>query len=70
MIKNFTKNILSKIIYEINVKENKEQINNEIIKPILTTFSEQIYPYVSLLFILYCINLIIIITILILIITK
>lgn len=70
MIKNFTKNILNKIINEISIKENKEKINNEIIKPILTTFSEKIYPYVSLLFILYCVNLIIIITILILIITK
>ena len=70
MIKNFTKNILNKIINEISIQENKEKINNEIIKPILTTFSEKIYPYVSLLFILYCVNLIIIITILILIITK
>jgi hypothetical protein len=70
MIKNFTKNILNKIINEISIKENKEKINNEIIKPILLTFSEKIYPYVSLLFILYCVNLIIIITILILIITK
>ena len=70
MIKNFTKNILNKIISEISLKQNKEKINNEIIKPILLTFSEKIYPYVSLLFILYCVNLIIIITILILIITK
>jgi len=70
MIKNISKNILNKIINEISIQENKDKINNEIIKPILTTFSEKIYPYVSLLFILYCVNLIIIITILILIITK
>lgn len=70
MIEKFTKNLLNKIVVEVNKDDNKYIINKQILTPILTSFSNKIYPYVSLLFIMYIINLIIIIIILILIITK
>ena len=64
LIKDFVK----KTAVEIKKQENKERIENEILNPIFSSFTERIYPYVSLLFILYCLNLILIIIILILII--
>lgn len=68
MIEKITKDFINRIVCEINKIENKEKLENEIIKPIFCTFSERIYPYVSLLFIMYSLNLILIIIILILII--
>jgi hypothetical protein len=68
MIDKLIKDFIDKAIVEIKKQENKERIENEILNPIFSSFTERIYPYVSLLFILYCLNLILIIIILILII--
>jgi hypothetical protein len=68
MIDKLIKDFIDKAIIEIKKQENKERIENEILNPIFSSFTERIYPYVSLLFILYCLNLILIIIILILII--
>ena len=68
MIDNLTKDFINKFIIEINKIENKKRIENEIINPLICSFSNKIFPYVSLLFIMYTLNLILIITVLILII--
>lgn len=66
MIDKLTKDFINKIIVEFNKTENKEKIENEILNPFLTKFSDRIYPYVSLLFIMYTVNLILIIIVLVL----
>lgn len=58
------KEFLNKCVYEINKNDNKELIQNKIFNPILSNLTEKIYPYVSLVFIMYCINIILIIIIL------
>lgn len=68
MIEKLTKDFINKIILEINKQENKEKLESDIINPIFSNFAERIYPYVSLLFIMYSLNLILIIIILVLII--
>jgi hypothetical protein len=68
MIDTLTKDFINKFIIEINKIENKKRIENEIINPLICSFSNKIFPYVSLLFIMYTLNLILIITVLILII--
>ena len=65
MIDKFVKDFITKTIIEFKKKENKELLENEILNPIFSSFSERIYPYVSLLFIMYSINLLLIIVILI-----
>lgn len=68
MLERLTKNFIEKIIIEINKQENKDKLEKEVINPIFSNFADRIYPYVSLLFIMYSLNLILIIIILILII--
>lgn len=68
MINKLTKDFINKIVIEINKTDNKEKLEKEIINPIFSNFAGKIYPYVSLLFIMYTLNLILIIIILILII--
>ena len=68
MIDKLVKDFISRAIIEFKKKENKELLENEILNPILSNFTEKIYPYVSLLFIMYTLNLLLIIVILILII--
>ena len=68
MLDKITKDFINKIIIEINKEDNKNKLENEILKPIFQSFSDKIYPYVSLLFIMYSLNLVLIIIILILII--
>ena len=65
-----TKNIIDKIICQLNKKDNKNKINEEILNPIFQKFSNKIYPYVSLLFMMYILNLILVIIILTLIYLK
>jgi hypothetical protein len=70
---NFNKvmnDIIKKIIIEIKKEDNKYIIENDIFNPIFSIFAQKIYPYVSLLFAMYTINLILIIIILILIVKK
>ena len=68
MIDKLTKDFLEKIILELQKEENKTRLEKDIINPIFSSFAERIYPYVSLLFGMYTINLILIIVILVLII--
>jgi hypothetical protein len=68
MIDKIIKDFIDKSIVELKKKENKERIEEEILNPIFSSFAEKIYPYVSLLFLMYCLNLVLIIIILILII--
>jgi hypothetical protein len=68
MIEKITKDFISRLVIEINKPENKLKLENEIITPIFSNFADRMYPYISLLFIIYSLNLILIIIILILII--
>jgi hypothetical protein len=68
MIDKLIKDLIKKSIEEFKKEDNKVLIEEDIINPILKKFTDRIYPYVSLLFIMYSINLLLIIIILILII--
>ena len=68
MIDKLTRDLINKIIIELNKQDNKDKLEKEVFGPILSNFSDRIYPYVSLLFIMYSLNLILIIIILVLII--
>ena len=70
MIDKLTKDFINKIIIELNKIENKERLEKEIINPVFCNFTDRIYPYVSLLFIMYILNLVLIIIILVLLINK
>lgn len=68
MIDKLVLDFLNKVKIELKKKDNVEKIKNEILNPLIKEFTDKVYPYVSLLFIMYCVNLILIIIILILII--
>jgi hypothetical protein len=68
MLDKLTKDFISKIVIEINKEENKTKLEQEVINPIFTNFANRIYPYVSLLFIMYSLNLVLVIIVLVLII--
>jgi hypothetical protein len=70
MIEKISKQIIEKMVNEFNREDNQKKLNNELLNPIFKTFTDRIYPYISLLFIIYSINLIIIIAILVLVIIK
>jgi hypothetical protein len=70
MIDKLTKNLIDKIIIELNKKDNKEKLERKIISPILSNFTCKLFPYISLLFIMYSFNIILIISIIILILKK
>ena len=70
MIDKISKQIIEKMVNEFNKEDNQKKLNNELLNPIFKTFTDRIYPYISLLFIIYSINLIIIIAILVLVIIK
>ena len=65
-----TRNIIDKIICQLNKKDNQDKINEEILNPIFQKFSNRMYPYVSLLFMMYILNLVLVIIILTLIYLK
>lgn len=64
MLEKITKDFISKLIIEINKEENKERLEKEIMNPLFCSLTNRIYPYVSLLFLMYSINIILIIIIL------
>jgi hypothetical protein len=68
MINKIAKECINKISNEINKPDNKKIINNEIILPLLSDFTNKLYPYFLFIFIVFTLNLILIIIILILII--
>jgi len=70
MLEKITKDFIKKIICEIKKQDNQETLEKDLINPILANFSERIYPYVSLLFIMYSFNLFLIIIILIILYKK
>ena len=70
MIEKLTKSLIKKCIDEIKKEENKKQIENKIINPVMDSISIRIYPYVTLLFVMYSLTLILIIVILVLLIYK
>ena len=70
MIEKLTKDLINKIIFEIKKEDNKKLIKDDILDPILNEFRESIYPYISILFVMYSLNLILIIVILFLIILR
>lgn len=65
-----TKSLLDKFICQLNDADNKKKLNEEILNPIFKEFSNKIYPYVSLLFMMYILNLVLVIIILTLIYLK
>jgi len=68
MINKFAKECINKISIELCKPEIKNQIENQIIKPLLDECRNKLYPYISLILIMYIINILLIIIILILII--
>jgi hypothetical protein len=70
MIEKLTKEFIEKIIIEINKEDNKIKLETEIINPILINFTAKLYPYISLLFVMYSFNIILIITIIIILINN
>ena len=68
MLDKLTKDFINKIIVEVNKEENRTKLEQDVINPIFSNFADRIYPYVSLLFVMYSLNLVLIIIVLILII--
>jgi hypothetical protein len=68
MIEKIIKDLFDKFISEIKKEETQKILEYEILNPLLNHYTDKIYPYISLLMILYCINLVLIIIILVLII--
>jgi len=64
MIDKLVKDFIDKSIIEFKKKENRDKIESDILNPIFSSFTERIYPYVSLLFLMYSLNLVLIIVIL------
>ena len=70
MIDKLTKDLIEKFVAEIKKDDNKQKIKEELLHPILTEFSQKIYPYINILFVMYSLNLVLIIIILFLILIK
>ena len=70
MIGKLTTQLINRLVEELNKIDNRIKLEKEILNPILSTFTNKLYPYVSLLFIMYSINLFFLILILILILMK
>jgi hypothetical protein len=69
MLEKLVKDFIKKSVVEFKKQENKEVFEKEFISPLLKNFTDKIYPYISLLFIMYSLNLVLIIVVLILIIS-
>jgi len=67
MIDKLIKDCIDKVVIELNKEDNKEKLEKKIITPILNNFTCKLFPYISLLFIMYSFNIILIISIIILI---
>jgi len=66
MIDKITKDFIDKMVIEVKKDDNRKKVRENILNPILNEFTEKIYPYINILFMMYSINLILIIIILIL----
>lgn len=70
MIDQITKDLLNRIETELKKDENKNKIKNDILEPIFSDLRDKIYPYISLLFVMHSINIILIVVILFFIVVK
>ena len=70
MIEQLTKDFINKITLEISKDDNKKKIRTQILEPLFMEFSDKIYPYITILFTMYSINLVLILIILFFIVTK
>ena len=70
MIDKITRDFIDKMVIEVKKENNRKKVKEEILNPILDEFTEKIYPYINILFMMYSINLILIIIILILTVFK
>ena len=70
MIDKITRDFIDKMVIEVKKDDNRKKVKEDILNPILDEFTEKIYPYINMLFIMYSINLILIILILILTVFK
>ena len=68
MVEKLTKDMIDKIISQIKKEENQKRIEIEILNPMLTKFSNKIYPYIKIIFIVFILNFILVFIILLLII--
>jgi hypothetical protein len=66
MLESFTKDIIENIIDNLNNNETKEILKNKILEPIIQEFQDKLKPYLSLMVLIYGLNLLLIILILIL----
>ena len=62
------KDFIDKFVLEIKKEENKKKLEYDVLDPILSHYTNKIYPYFSFLMFLYCLNLLLIVVILFLII--
>jgi hypothetical protein len=70
MLEKVMKKFIDRVIIELDKEDNKEKLDKQIINPLLSNFSYRLFPYISLLFIMYSFNIILIISILILILNN
>jgi hypothetical protein len=68
MVEKLTSDLLNRFINEIKKEEHQKKIEIEIINPVLIKFSNKIYPYVKIVFIIFILNFLLVFIILILII--
>ena len=68
MIEKIIKDLFDKFLLEIKKEENQKKLEFDVLNPLLNHYTNKIYPYITLLMILYCINLFLIVVILVLII--
>lgn len=66
MFESFTKEIIENIVDNLNNSETKELLKNKILEPVIQEFQEKLKPYLSLMVLIYGLNLLLIILILIL----
>jgi hypothetical protein len=68
MIEKIIKDFIEKILCEIKKEENQHKIEAELLNPILSKYTSKLYPYLTIILGLYCLNLFLIVLILFLII--
>lgn len=66
MFDNLTRQIIENLVDNLNNSENKELLRNKIFDPIIQEFQDKLKPYLSLMVLIYGLNLLLIILILIL----
>ena len=66
MLESLTKNIIENIVDNLNNSETKEVLKNKILDPVIQEFQDKLKPYLSLMVLIYGLNLLLIILILIL----